>query len=82
MGIIRDEGRMNGYQYILAKQTEWARNRGLDLIGSKENRGRAAYTTSLDSNLFQPLLPEVRASFSAGDGGAVQHAEPKWFLLR
>ena len=21
-------------------------------------------------------------SFSAGDGGAVQHAEPKWFLLR
>jgi hypothetical protein len=60
---------MNGYQYILAKQTEWARNRGLDLIGSKENRGRPAYTASLDSNLFQPLLPDVRASFSAGDGG-------------
>ena len=60
---------MNGYQYILAKQTEWARNRGLDLIVSKENRGRHSYTTNLDYNLFQPLLPEVRSSFSAGDGG-------------
>ncbi len=27
---------MNGYQYILAKQTEWAKNHGLDLIGSKK----------------------------------------------
>jgi len=69
IGIIRNEGRMNGYQYILAKQTEWARNRGLDLIVSKENRGRHSYTTNLDYNLFQPLLPEVRSSFSAGDGG-------------
>jgi hypothetical protein len=60
---------MNGYQYILAKQTEWAKNRGLNLIGSKENRGRPAYTTHLDDNLFQPLLPEVRKSFSTGDGG-------------
>jgi len=60
---------MNGYQYILAKQTEWAKNRGLDLIGSQENRGRLAYTTDLDSNLFQPLLPEVHTSFSTGDGG-------------
>jgi hypothetical protein len=63
---------MNGYQYILAKQTEWARNRGLDLIGSEENRGRPSYTTKLDYNLFQPLLPQVRASFSAGDGGELE----------
>ena len=60
---------MNGYQYILAKQTEWAKNLGLNLMGSKENRGRHAYTTDLDFNLFQPLLPEVRSSFSKGDGG-------------
>ena len=26
--------------------------------------------------------PAPLMSFSAGDGGAVQHAEPKWFLLR
>jgi len=59
---------MNGYQYILAKQTEWAKNQGLDLIGSKVTRGRPAYTLNLDQNLFQPLLPDVRMSFAAGDG--------------
>ena len=31
---------MNGYQYIIAKQTEWAKNQGIDLIGSKIDRGR------------------------------------------
>ena len=48
---------MNGYGYILAKQTAWARNRGLALIGSKVERGQPAYATALDDNLFQPLLP-------------------------
>lgn len=59
---------MNGYQYILEKQTQWAKNKGLDLIGSKGNRGRLAYTLKLDDNLFQPLIPEVRSSFESGDG--------------
>lgn len=59
---------MNGYHYILAKQTEWAKNQGLDLIGSKVNRGRPVYTNKLDYNLFQPLLPDVRKAFAAGDG--------------
>lgn len=59
---------MNGYQYILAKQTEWAKNQGIDLIGSKIGRGRPAYTINLDYNLFQPLLPDVRSSFEVGDG--------------
>ena len=59
---------MNGYQYILAKQTEWAKNNGLDLIGSKVNRGRLSYTTKLDDNLFQPLLSDVRKTFESGDG--------------
>jgi len=59
---------MNGYEYILKKQTEWARNSGIALIGSKGARGRPAYTTRLDDNLFQPLLPTVRDAFEAGDG--------------
>lgn len=59
---------MNGYQYTLVRQTEWAKNQGLDLIGSKINRGRPTYTTTLDYNLFQPLLPDVRRSFAEGDG--------------
>lgn len=66
---------MNGYDYILAKQTEWAANAGLTLVGSKGARGRPAYTSELDQNLFQPLLPEVRKSFAAGDGGELGSTE-------
>lgn len=60
---------MNGYEYILAKQTAWATDSGIALVGSKGNRGRRAYTRDLDQNLFQPLLPDVRKAFADGDGG-------------
>jgi hypothetical protein len=60
---------MNGYKYILSKQTAWAINSGIHLIGSKGKRGQPAYTNELDQNLFQPILPDVRESFASGDGG-------------
>lgn len=60
---------MNGYQYILAKQTEWAKNRGLELIGSRIKRGRLMYTSKLNDNLFQPLRSDVWNSFVNADGG-------------
>ena len=60
---------MNGYEYILSKQTAWATNSGIALVGSKGKRGRHAYSRELDQNLFQPLLPDVRKSFADGDGG-------------
>ena len=59
---------INGYKYILSKQTAWAINSGIHLVGSKGKRGRPAYTSELNQNLFQPLLPDVRASFVSGDG--------------
>jgi hypothetical protein len=59
---------MNRLDYIQAKQIAWAKNTGLALIGSKGARGQLVYTTTLEENLFQPLLPDVRASFAAGDG--------------
>lgn len=65
---------MNGYNYILARQTAWARNRDVALIGSKGEQGRPAYTPALEDNLFQPLLPEVEAAFLAGDGGELSCA--------
>lgn len=68
---------MNGYDYIIAKQTAWARNRRLPLIGSKIERGRPAYTTLLDDNLFQPLLPDVRAAFRAADGNELNGCPAK-----
>lgn len=66
---------MNGYEYILSKQIVWAINSGINLTGSKGQRGRPAYTCELNQNLFQPLLPDVRKSFAAGDGGELGSAE-------
>jgi len=59
---------MKGYEYIIAKQTAWAAQLGITLIGSKGDRGRPAYTRKLTENLFSPLLSEVRKSFDDGDG--------------
>jgi hypothetical protein len=62
---------MNAYEYIIAKQIQWARNNGIDLIGSKGDRGRLAYTTKLEHNLFEPLEPDTQSSFDRGDGGEI-----------
>jgi hypothetical protein len=61
---------MNAYEYILSRQTQWAKNRGIDL-GSKGSRGRRAYTPGLDANLFEPLEPDVRERFLLGDGSEI-----------
>jgi len=66
--LVRKNRKMNGYQHILAKQTEWAKNRGITLIGSQGKRGRPSYTARLDDNLFQPLPDDVQKSFEEGDG--------------
>jgi len=63
---------MKGYKYILAKQTQWALNRGINLIGSKGKRGRPAYTPKLEDNLFEPLEPDVHQSFMKGDGNEIK----------
>jgi hypothetical protein len=62
------EPTMTAYEYILAKQTQWALNRSIPLVGSKGSRGRPAYTPHLDQNLFEPLTPHVRDSFLQSDG--------------
>jgi Restriction Endonuclease associating with ARP len=62
---------MRAYEYIITKQTQWALNRGISLIGSKGHRGRSAYTPQLDQNLFEPLEPSVKASFKNGDGNEI-----------
>jgi hypothetical protein len=68
---------MTGYKFILTKQTAWAKNRGIKLIGSKMERGKPAYTSSLDKNLFEDLLPDTKADFDAGDGGELKAVPPK-----
>jgi hypothetical protein len=62
---------MRAYEYILTKQTQWALNNGISLIGSKGRRGRPAYTPQLDQNLFEPLESSVHESFMKGDGSEI-----------
>ena len=63
---------MNAHEYILSKQTQWAHNNNIKLIGSKNTRGRPAYTRSLKENLFEPLNPEVKKQINEGDGGELK----------
>ena len=72
---------MNAYEYIVAKQIQWARNKGIDLIGSKGDRGRPAYTVELEDNLFEPLDPDTRRSFEQGDGGEIYGTPAKMQAL-
>jgi hypothetical protein len=62
---------MKAYEYITAKQTQWALNRGIPLIGSKVDKGRPAYTPELNQNLFEPLALDIRKSFEKGDGNEI-----------
>lgn len=50
-------------------------NHGISLIGSKGQRGRPAYTSKLDQNLFQQLEPDVRECFLKGDGGEIPKSQ-------
>lgn len=60
---------MNAHEYILSKQIQWAKNRGISLIGSKLDRGRHTYAEKIDNNLFQQLTSDVREEIENGDGG-------------
>ncbi len=62
---------MRAHDYILARQTSWAENRGISLIGSKGIKGKRTYTPELNLNLFEPLSPEVKESFLKGDGNEI-----------
>ena len=60
---------MKALDYIKSRQINWALNRGLILQGSKGERGEKAYTVTLEENLFEPLLSEVKEQFEKGRGG-------------
>ncbi len=62
---------MKAYEYIISKQTQWAWNRGIQLVGSQGSEGRLAYTPTLEQNLFEPLEMDTRKSFEQGDGNEI-----------
>ena len=63
---------MNGFDYILTKQIAWADKNKIKLVGSEITKGRKAYTTKLNKNLFEPLLPETQTEIECGDGGELK----------
>lgn len=62
---------LSAREYIILKQVQWAKNRGIDLIGSKGERGRRAYTPTLEQNLFMPLSEDAKESFGRGNGNEI-----------
>lgn len=72
---------MKAYEYIKAKQNSWALNNKIALIGSKGERGKPAYTTRLEDNLFEPLDPEAKKDINEGDGGELKGNPPKMHAL-
>ena len=59
---------MNAIEYIQTKQQIWAKSQGINLIGSKGDRGEKNYTTALNENLFLPMNSTVKRAFDEGDG--------------
>jgi len=68
---------LRAHDYIINKQTSWAANNGIKLIGSKGPKGVKNYSPELSLNIFEPLLPEVRDSFLQGDGNEILGAPDK-----
>jgi len=68
---------LSAYEYIISMQIQWAKNQGLVLIGSEGKRGRPAYTTDLEQNLFSPLTKDTRSGFSYGNGNEIVSSSEK-----
>lgn len=66
---------MKAFDYVFGKQVQWALNRGVELQGSKRDRGRLAYTRTLKENLFEPLEPKVREHFEMADGSEIKESK-------
>ncbi len=65
----------NAYDQTISKQIEWAKNKGLQLVGSREHRGLKVYTTSIEANLFQPLNEKTRENLENGGGNELSGAK-------
>ncbi len=74
------ETSMSPYSYITRRQTLWALRHGRRLGGQfrhdpdpgQVEKGEKLFTFDLDDNLFEPLMPQARVEFEAGDGGELE----------
>ena len=60
---------MNASEKIISKQIEWAKNKGLELVGSAGVKGRKVYTTKIEDDLFKSLSEKTKNELKNGDGG-------------
>lgn len=67
----------SGYEYIISKQIQWAKNHDIPLKGSEGKRGRPTYTLDLNRNLYEPLLEENRDQFLQGNGQEILGSQEK-----
>ena len=71
---------MNPYAYITRRQVLWAHRHGKRLGNQFRNHpdpaqaehGEKLFAFDLDDNLFEPLMPEAREEFAAGDGDELE----------
>jgi len=68
---------LSGYEYIVSKQIQWAKNHNIPLMGSEGKRGRATYTLDLNQNLFESLLEENQNQFIHGNGQEILGSQEK-----
>jgi hypothetical protein len=66
---------MNAFNLLISKQSEWAKNKNLQLVGSLGPRGRKVYTRSIEENLFQPLNKQTKENLEHGDGNELAGSE-------
>ena len=59
---------MNTFTFVKTKQKEWAKRKGIELQGSKKERGEKVYTRELANNLFQGISETTKKEISSGDG--------------
>lgn len=64
---------MNGKDFILLKQQNWAKRKGFDLVpGTIGSDGEKNYVSDLAQNLFEPLPEDSLACYGQGDGNETQ----------
>jgi hypothetical protein len=68
---------MQTIDYIRKKQILWAKRHNVDLSSSNGQTGLQIYTTTLNDNLFQPLIKETETSFLKADGNELNSLPQK-----
>lgn len=60
---------MNGKDFILLKQQNWAKRKGIELVpGTIGSNGEKNYVSKVAQNLFEPLSEDNFACYNQGDG--------------